>query len=66
MPWTIFDSSSLISPVVTNATIAGTNVIERIIAATKAITTVAAIGVNIFPSTPVRVITGRYTKIMIN
>lgn len=46
-------------PVTKIATAAGTNVIEKMAAPRSAISTVSAIGVNILPSTPVKVRTGR-------
>ena len=46
-------------PVTRSATAAGTNVTESTAAPASAISTVSAIGVNILPSTPVRVSTGR-------
>ena len=46
-------------PVTNSATAAGTNVIDRMAAPVSAISTVNAIGVNIFPSTPVSVRIGR-------
>ena len=46
-------------PVTSSATAAGTKVIESTAAAPSAISTVSAIGVNILPSTPVSVRTGR-------
>ena len=49
-----------------SATAAGTKVTERIIAPSNAITTVSAIGWNIFPSTPVSAKIGRYTTMMIS
>ncbi|SVJ79532.1 Uncharacterised protein [Klebsiella pneumoniae] len=47
-----------------SAIAAGTKVTERIIAPSSAVTTVNAIGWNIFPSTPVRAKIGRYTTMM--
>jgi hypothetical protein len=46
-------------PVTTMATAAGTKVTEHSAAPASAISTVSAIGVNILPSTPVSVSTGR-------
>ena len=46
-------------PVTKIATAAGTNVIDNSAAPASAISTVSAIGVNILPSVPVRVSTGR-------
>ena len=44
---------------------AGTKVSDRIIEATSAKITVSAIGLNIFPSTPVKVKIGKYTIVII-
>ncbi len=48
------------------ATAAGTNVSDSSMAAVSAMTTVNAMGWNIFPSTPVRAKIGRYTAVMIS
>ncbi len=53
-------------PVTSRATAAGTNVSDRMLAPVNAISTVKAIGVNIFPSTPVSVRIGRYTTAIMN
>ena len=58
------DSFSFTSPVINNATAAGTKVTDKIIAPSNAITTVIAIGWNIFASTPVKAKMGRYTTII--
>ena len=52
-------SSSDTLPVTKIATAAGTKVMENNTAPASAISTVSAIGVNILPSTPVSVSTGR-------
>ena len=52
-------SFSATRPVTSSATAAGTSVIEAIAAPVSASSTVSAIGVNILPSTPVRVRIGR-------
>ena len=49
-----------------SATAAGMKVTVSTIAAASAITTVIAIGWNIFPSTPVSAKIGRYTTMMIS
>ena len=46
-------------PVTRSATAAGTSVIEAMAAPKRAMSTVRAMGVNIFPSTPVSVRMGR-------
>ncbi|MNC15727.1 hypothetical protein D3C75_635520 [compost metagenome] len=53
-------------PVTNRAMAAGTKVTERIMAPSRAMTTVKAIGWNILPSTPVRAKIGRYTTMMIS
>ena len=59
-------SFSLIGPRTNKAIAAGTKVSERIKAANKAMTTVKAMGWNIFPSTPLKAKIGTYTiKIII-
>ena len=52
-------SRSLTQPPRNTATAAGTKVTDSTIADSKAMTTVAAMGWNIFPSTPVRLKIGR-------
>ena len=49
-----------------SATAAGMKVTDKIIAPTSAVTTVNAMGWNIFPSTPVRAKMGRYTTMMMS
>ena len=57
-------SFSLILPRSNTATAAGTTVSDSTMADNSAITTVAAMGWNIFPSTPVREKIGKYTTVM--
>ncbi len=60
---TIALSFSSILPRRSTATAAGTNVSDRMSAATKAMITASAIGRNIFPSTPTRARMGKLTRI---
>ena len=59
-------SFSLTGPLNKIAIAAGTKVIDNNIAQHKAITTVIAIGWNIFPSTPVSANIGKYTAVIMN
>jgi hypothetical protein len=51
---------------ISSATAAGMKVTDRIMAPSKAATTVNAIGWNIFPSTPVSAKIGKYTTMMMS
>ncbi|MOA55404.1 hypothetical protein D3C78_1791910 [compost metagenome] len=62
----IAPSSSLTLPVTNSAIAAGTKVTDSSMAPSNAMTTVNAIGWNIFPSTPLKAKIGRYTTMMIN
>ncbi|MNF63403.1 hypothetical protein D3C84_451060 [compost metagenome] len=53
-------------PVTNSAIAAGTKVTDSSMAPSNAMTTVNAIGWNIFPSTPLKAKIGRYTTMMIN
>ena len=60
----IIFSFSFTGPLNKIAIAAGTKVTDRSIAQHKAITTVMAIGWNIFPSTPVSAKIGKYTAVI--